>query len=105
MKKVSRKPKAHILVCTNQRSGRKVCCGGLGDEIYLDLKTLIQDNELWDIWVTQTSCLGWCSLEGATLTLYPEGDFYQGVTSAEEVLSRVSDVFENDDSRDPDQEG
>ena len=31
------------------------------------------------VWVAQTSCMGWCSAEGVTLTFWPKGAFYQGV--------------------------
>jgi len=81
-----------VLVCSNEREDGTVCCGDLGSSVFKDLKAHVAETQDWDVWVTETSCLGWCSVRGATVAVYPEGCFYQGVQDYTDLLSLLEDT-------------
>ena len=75
----------HILVCENQRApGGLPSCGDRGESVYEWFHNrLSQRGLLTEVWLTRTGCLGWCHAAGATVAVYPDGDFYQRVTLAD----------------------
>lgn len=79
-----------MLVCTLQREGNSLCCGSRGSELYHTLKAEVLATQDWDVWITETSCLGWCHKEGPTVAVYPEGQIFRAV-SKEEALELLKD--------------
>ena len=83
----------HVLVCCNARGpGGMPSCADRGTEVYSALRGWVTRHGLLSrVWVTRTSCLGWCHAEGATLVLYPAGEILQGVTlgDIEQVIDRI----------------
>ena len=80
---------AHVLICVNRREegSSMPCCARGGDDaevIYEALRAWVQARGLLaQVWITRTSCLGWCHRDGATLVFYPENRWYRAVTLAD----------------------
>lgn len=73
----------HILVCVNERRDSELpsCGDGRSEEVYEAFRRWLTAHRLLTrIWLTQTSCLGWCHEEGTTVAIYPEGAWYRAVT-------------------------
>jgi (2Fe-2S) ferredoxin len=86
------KPERHVLVCLNARppGNPKGSCSEKGAEAVFDrLKALVKERGLGGrVIVNRTSCLKHCS-RGITMAVYPEGQWYAGVTEADlpEILA------------------
>lgn len=80
------KPKKHVLVCTQSRppGHPRGSCGQHGcAEVFNSFLGEFQSRNLWASFaVTNTGCLGTCSL-GTAVLVYPEGVMYGGVKPAD----------------------
>lgn len=80
------KPKKHVLVCTQSRPAGhpRGSCGEKGcADVFNAFLAEFQSRNLWSQFaVTNTGCLGTCSL-GTAVLVYPEGIMYGGVTPAD----------------------
>jgi (2Fe-2S) ferredoxin len=78
--------KKHVFVCINQRPPDHPmgCCQSKGSiEILQALGEAVQTSALAATTaVSGSTCLGPCTL-GATIVVYPEGVWYQGVTASD----------------------
>jgi (2Fe-2S) ferredoxin len=78
--------KKHVFVCINQRPENHPmgCCQSKGSvEILQALGEAVQTSELAaSTAVSGSTCLGPCAL-GASVVVYPEGVWYQGVTASD----------------------
>lgn len=72
MKKQETPPKAHLLICTNQRPGAESCCQKVGgQEFFARMKEAVKDRGVRSSrWVTRTGCLGYCNDVGCVVALY-----------------------------------
>ena len=72
----------HVLVCVNERQTDESCCSKVsGYEIFRALKDAVKAHGLASsVWVTRTGCLGFCNDVGATVVIYPEGEWLTHVT-------------------------
>ena len=69
----------HILVCTNQRTGRLSCGEAHGLELVAEFKKqLLSTSADLKVRANKSGCLGICDY-GPTVAIYPEGIFYVGV--------------------------
>lgn len=80
------RPQKHILVCTQSRppGHPRGSCGEKGcADVFNAFLGEFQSRNLWGRFaVTNTGCLGTCSL-GTAVLVYPEGVMYGGVTPAD----------------------
>lgn len=86
------KPKHHILVCTQSRpSGhpRGSCAEKDSQDLIMRFNMeMARLNLIFEMVVTETSCLGPCAF-GPTVVVYPDGVWYQKVTGDD-----VSEILE-----------
>jgi len=86
------KPKYHVLVCTNNRppGHPRGSCGEKGsNQLLTHFMSEVEKNNLFaNVIVTGSTCIGPCPL-GPIVIVYPEGTWYQKVTSAEDVATIV----------------
>ena len=69
----------HILVCTNQRTGRLSCGETHGLELVAEFKKQLNSIKAGlKVRANKSGCLGICDF-GPTVAIYPEGIFYVGV--------------------------
>jgi (2Fe-2S) ferredoxin len=77
----------HFFVCTNLRgpeSGMPSCADNESQAVLAALRAArIERGLIQEVYVTETTCLGPCPKQGATVVVYPEGVWYTGVTSAD----------------------
>lgn len=73
-----------IFVCQNQKAPGKSCCMGRGaNETFSALKEeLVKKGLQFDVKVVSSGCLDLCD-QGPNLIVYPEGNWYSGMTSGE----------------------
>lgn len=72
--------RAHIFVCTSSLPPEVAAsCGLEGGKVLNALPFILAEQGLRGVRVTSCGCLGHCG-GGASLVVYPEGVFYQGVT-------------------------
>lgn len=50
------------------------------------------------IYCTKTSCLGFCNSEGGVMCIWPQGKFFKGITSVNEIKSIIKEEIENMDN-------
>lgn len=70
------RPRVHLFVCANQRSGSPLGdgCAERGEQLYAALKDEVAARSaIADVWVTKTFCLGICPKRGATVARHPDG--------------------------------
>ena len=77
----------HFFVCTNRReadSGMPSCALNGSIAVAAALRRARDANGLIaSVFVTETLCLGPCPRAGATVVVYPEAVWYEGVTAAD----------------------
>lgn len=84
-----------VVVCTNDRDADCACCGGVGgEEVAAAVREWLRDRDaFWTrVYVTESSCIGLCSDDGAALAVQPRNEWYSGVT-ADEVPALLASVF------------
>jgi len=84
-----------VVVCTNDRDADCACCGGVGgEEVAAAVREWLRDRDaFWTrVYVTESSCVGLCSADGAALAVQPRNEWYSGVT-ADEVPALLASVF------------
>jgi len=84
-----------VVVCTNDRDADCACCGGVGgEEVAAAVREWLRDRDaFWTrVYVTESSCIGLCSADGAALAVQPRNEWYSGVT-ADEVPALLASVF------------
>lgn len=94
MKRQSVPFKKTVFVCTNVREGKVACAnpGRGGDAVCKALKEAVKEAGLKSkIRVARSGCLDRCG-EGPNLFVYPDGEWYSGVTEADvpELLRKLS---------------
>jgi len=73
---------AHVFVCTTDRDAEYASCGAAGAEATLEaVKDWLRErNAFWTaVSVSETSCLGLCSENGAAITIQPQNIWYSDV--------------------------
>ncbi len=92
------KPKLHVFVCVNDRSGiagnTKPSCGPrIKVEDVNTLKEWVR-SEGWtgEVYCTKASCLGFCNAEGGVACVYPQGLFVKGIRSIDEIKKLIEDL-------------
>ncbi|MFN0206392.1 MAG: (2Fe-2S) ferredoxin domain-containing protein [Planctomycetota bacterium] len=77
----------HLFICSHKRDAREgmPCCADAGgEETYAEMKRAVAMNGLaGSVWVTKSGCLGFCNKDGATVAVYPGGEFYISVKPEE----------------------
>lgn len=77
------RPQAHVFVCNNRRvPGAELPCCALanGEEVLRQLRAGIARGPMRGrVWATATSCLTFCSKGGATVVIYPSGQYLHEV--------------------------
>lgn len=86
----------HILVCTNDRQGKKQSCAdGSALAVRSRLKIEIKDRG-WRgrVRVSQSGCMGLCR-KGPNIILYPANLWFSGVTEADipDILAKVEPLL------------
>jgi len=90
MEDINAKPKMHVFVCINDRTGTsdlKPSCGPLiTKEMVSEVKQWILSQGLAaEIYCTKAQCLGFCNKEGGVLVVYPQGRFVKGLKDIEDI--------------------
>lgn len=77
--------KKHLFICTNLKPEGRESCGPKGaDELVLNLKVRLREDDLWEkVKVTKSGCLGPCA-QGISATLYPDNLLITGITLDDE---------------------
>ncbi|CAN5147187.1 hypothetical protein BH09MYX1_BH09MYX1_33330 [soil metagenome] len=73
MERVAQRPRVHLFVCANVRSGSPLGpgCGDAGERVYATLKEEVAAARAYaQVWVTKTHCLGICPKKGCTVAVY-----------------------------------
>ncbi len=82
----------HILVCTNDREGkRKSCADSDSPGIRKSLKAGVKERGwVGDVRVSQCGCLGLCQ-KGPNVIIYPQNEWFASVSPADTdaILSKV----------------
>jgi len=85
MKPSPYRPRVHLLVCANQRSGDDPLgagCGARGERVFALLKTGTRART-GEVWVTKTHCLGLCPKRGCTVAVAPAMQYLVEVEEAD----------------------
>ena len=80
----------HVFVCTNERPPeRKESCGPKGSlDLLRAMKARARQLGLEDVRINKSGCLAQC-LGGVHIVIYPEGTWYHGVRTEDDVLEIV----------------
>lgn len=86
----------HILVCTNDRQGKKKSCAdGSALAVRSRLKAEIKDRG-WRgrVRVSQSGCMGLC-MKGPNVILYPENLWFSGVTESDvpDIIAKIESLL------------
>lgn len=94
------KPRLHIFICINDRTGdpentTPSCGPTITKEKVKEIKRWIQENG-WtrDIYCTKVSCLGFCNSQGGVICIYPSGRFVKGIRNIEEIKKIIEEEME-----------
>ncbi|MCD2201108.1 (2Fe-2S) ferredoxin domain-containing protein [Halobacterium sp. KA-4] len=71
-----------VIVCTQARDADFACCAGaFGDDVYEAVQAWLRERDVfWShVYVSETSCLGLCSADGAALAIQPRDRWYSDV--------------------------
>jgi len=84
------KPRMHVFVCTNDRSGipnnETPSCGPrITDQDVKDIKFWLRTQGYGDIFCTKTKCLGFCNEESSVICIYPQGKYIKGIQNKEDI--------------------
>ncbi len=94
----------HVFICVNDRSHnpsdtKPSCSPTITPEMVKEVKEWIR-GQGWTslIYCTRTSCLGFCNSEGGVMCIWPQGKFFKGITSVNEIKSIIKEEVEDMDS-------
>lgn len=84
------KPKIHIFMCTNDRTGKnseKPSCGPKIDEsVFREVKNWLREEGLaQQVYCSRTHCLGFCNPLGGVIMIYPKMRYIRGVQDAQDI--------------------
>jgi len=93
------KPKIHLFVCINDRTGTasdKPSCGPrMKAEDVAEVKQWIRNQGLTTtVYCTKAKCLGFCNAEGSVACVYPSGRFIKGIQNKEDLKEIVKEELE-----------
>ena len=93
------KPKLHVFVCINNRTGQldtKPSCGPtITKEMVKEVKQwIIEQGFVREIYCTKVQCLGFCNPEGGVLAVYPQGRFVKGLQTVEDIKKIILEEWE-----------
>ncbi len=91
----------HVFICVNDRSNKPndtkpSCSPTITPETVKEVKEWIR-GQGWTslIYCTRTSCLGFCNSEGGVMCIWPQGKFFKGIKSVNEIKSIIQEEVEN----------
>lgn len=87
------RPSVHVFVCVNERdknsslpscSNASDATSGGGLDVFNKFRELVAQRNLSSkIWITQTKCLTFCNKDGVTVVVYPFGEWFTEVKTAD----------------------
>ncbi len=88
------KPKVHLFVCVNDRTGTQSDKPSCGPRIKPDdvkkVKEWIRSEGLTtQVYCTKAQCLGFCNPEGSVAVVYPRGRFVKGIRDVEDLKKLI----------------
>jgi (2Fe-2S) ferredoxin len=90
---LSLKPRLHFFICINEREDKSSCNPKITSQDVSDIKSWLRKEGLFDVWATKTKCLGFCNKEGGVLCVYPQGKFFKGLKSKEDIKKIIKDFI------------
>lgn len=93
------KPKIHLFVCINDRTGThsdKPSCGPrIRAEDVAEVKQWIRNEGLTTmVYCTKAQCLGFCNEESSVACVYPSGRFVKGIQNKEDLKEIVKEELD-----------
>ncbi len=90
------KPKVHMFVCINDRTGQntdKPSCGPrIKPEDVKKVKEWIRAEGLtMQVYCTKAQCLGFCNPEGSVAVVYPKGRFVKGIQNVGDLKEIIKE--------------
>src|SRR3989338_517617 len=93
------KPKIHLFVCINDRTGTgsdKPSCGPrITSDDVSEVKQWIRNQGLTTtVYCTKAKCLGFCNEESSVACVYPSGRFVKGILNKEDLKEIVKEELD-----------
>lgn len=90
------KPKVHLFVCVNDRTGTqsdKPSCGPRikADDVNKVKEWLRTEGLTTQVYCTKAQCLGFCNSEGSVAVVYPKGRFVKGIQNGEDLKEIIKE--------------
>lgn len=86
MKEFKSTCKLHVFICVNEKENKPSCSPKISTETFREIKQwLITEKLVQDIYCNRTHCLGFCNPDGGVMVIYPQGKYFIGIQSIEEI--------------------